>query len=265
VSPLRPTEDPAPAEIRAASAVPVRDASADAVAERGFAFLHGDLVRPLLEQHGALSDWAAFSASWGELELDGYMADGGRYRRRRHAVFTITAAGAIRREAHQPHYQDRVYNALNGGVARWFEPIAAAVGEGPSLRAILAFCGDLFGRLSPSTPSWRVEAHQFRIEAQPGASGLPTPEGVHRDGVDYVLVLLISRTNIVSGTTTIHDANRRCLGEFTLTAPFDAALVHDARVFHGVTAVEPLDPSVPAYRDVLVVTFRAEPPAPIEG
>jgi hypothetical protein len=263
VSPLRPTAAPAPAEIRAASAVPVRDASAEAVAERGFAFVHGDLMRPLLEQHGALSDWAAFSASWAELELDGYMADGGRYRRRRHAVFTVTAAGAIQREAHQPHYQDREYNALNGGVARWFEPITAVVGEGPSLRTILAFCGDLFGRLSPSTRSWRVEAHQFRIEAQPGASGLPTPEGVHRDGVDYVLVLLIARTNIVSGTTTIHDANRRCLGEFTLTAPFDAALVHDARVFHGVTAVEPLDPSVPAYRDVLVVTFRAEPPAAI--
>ena len=43
---------------------------------------------------------------------------------------------------------------------------------------------------------------------------------------------------------------------FTLTEPFDAALVDDARVYHGVTPVEPLDPAAPAYRDVLVVTFR---------
>jgi hypothetical protein len=81
---------------------------------------------------------------------------------------------------------------------------------------------------------------------------------VHRDGVDYVLVLLIARHNVVSGTTTIHDADRRLLGEFTLTDPFDAALVHDARVYHGVTPVEPLDPAAAAYRDVLVVTFRGE-------
>jgi hypothetical protein len=57
--------------------------------------------------------------------------------------------------------------------------------------------------------------------------------------------------------TTVHDLDRALLGSFPLTQPLDAALVHDRRVYHGVTAVEPLDPSQPAYRDVLVVTFRA--------
>jgi hypothetical protein len=35
-------------------------------------------------------------------------------------------------------------------------------------------------------------------------------------------------------------------------------LVDDSRVYHGVTPVTPLDPARPAYRDVLVVTFRRE-------
>ena len=86
--------------------------------------------------------------------------------------------------------------------------------------------------------------------------GQPTPEGMHRDGVDYVLVLMIDRINIASGTTTIADLDKRPLGSFTLSAPFDAALVEDARVYHGVTPVEPVDASLPAHRDVLVVTFR---------
>ena len=240
-----------------APALPDLEAREDAIAQRGFAFVYADAMRPLLLQHGELSDWAVFAASFRDLGIDGYMADGGRYRRRRHAVYTVTADGVIRREPHQPHYQDREYNALNGGVARWFEPIAEGVGTGASLRTILAFCGERFGRLAPDVRSWRVEVHQFRIEALSGAAGLPTPEGVHRDGVDYVLVLLIARHNIVSGTTTIHDGERRLLGEFTLTTPFDAALVHDARVYHGVTAVEPLDPAAAAYRDVLVVTLRS--------
>src|SRR4030095_1416658 len=95
-----------------------------------------------------------------------------------------------------------------------------------------------------------TEAHQVRIEARPDAAGLPTPEGVHRDGVDYVLVLLVNRTNIESGTTTVHDHAGNTLGSFTLAAPLDAALVDDTRVKHGVTAVHPVDPSRPAYRDV---------------
>jgi hypothetical protein len=121
---------------------------------------------------------------------------------------------------------------------------------------VLKFCHTLFGMLS-SEPSWHVEVHQFRIEARTGEFGRPTPEGVHRDGVDFVLVLLVNRTNIVSGVTSVHDLTGKELGEFTLTQPFDAALVDDARVMHGVTPVEPLNPAEPGYRDVLVVTFRS--------
>ena len=123
------------------------------------------------------------------------------------------------------------------------------------MQSVLRFCCALFGALRPHT-DWKVECHQFRIEARSDAPGRPTPEGVHRDGVDYALVLLINRTNIKSGTTTVHDLHGRQLGSFTLTSPLDAAIVDDARVKHGVTAVEPIDPSRPAYRDVLVVTFK---------
>ena len=224
-----------------------------AIEGAGFSFVPAAAMHPLLEAAGSLSDWEAFAASWDDLAIDTYMADGGRYRRRRHAVYAAGDKGIVR-TPHQPHYQSRDYNALNGGIARWFEPIT--VGDGPSLRTILRFCQRLFGSLMSSSLPWHVEVHQFRIEARQDMHGLPTPEGLHRDGVDYVLVLLINRRNIGRGTTTIHALDGRTLGAFTLTEPFDAALVDDARVFHGVTPVEPVDPSLPAFRDVLVVTFR---------
>jgi hypothetical protein len=143
-----------------------------------------------------------------------------------------------------------------GGIERWFEPVRPEILAGESLRSIVGFCLALFGPFRP-TAAWHIECHQFRIEARPDAAGLPTPEGIHRDGVDYVLVLLVSRTNIESGTTTVHAPDGRALGRFTLSAPLDAALVDDARVMHGVTAVHPVDPARPAYRDVLVVTLKA--------
>ena len=89
------------------------------------------------------------------------------------------------------------------------------------MRTILEYCRALFGRLAPETARWHIEAHQFRIEARHGEHGKPTPEGMHRDGVDYVLVLLVDRRNIASGTTTIHDLDKRTLGSFTLTDPLD--------------------------------------------
>ena len=227
------------------------------LAERGFAFVAADAMAAILRRTG-LRDWAAFAESWNDLGLDTYMADGGRYRRRRHAAFAVSADG-LARKPHQPHYQSRDYNPLNGGLARWFEPIRADVADHPAMTAILASCFALFDGLTPPATkpeAWHVEVHQFRIEARSGEEGRPTPEGLHRDGVDWVLVLLVARDNIASGMTTIHDMDRRPLGSFTLTRPLDSALVDDGRVYHGVTPVEPLDPSKPAYRDVLVVTFR---------
>lgn len=224
----------------------------DRLRQDGFAFVAAETMRELLDA-ASLPDWGAFTASWDALAPDAYLASVGRQRRRRHAVFSADARG-VRREAHQPHYQSKTYNALQGDIERWFEPIEA---DGPSLRRILDFCHGFFGDLAPQVARWRVEAHQFRIEARADAAGEPTPEGVHRDGVDFVLVLLVDRSNIERGTTTIHAHGGRLLGSFTLTHPFDAALVDDARVFHGVTPVTPLDPARPAHRDVLVVTFRA--------
>jgi hypothetical protein len=226
----------------------------DYIRADGYTFVQAAGMRGLLEQTGPLTDWPEFAASWNDLGPDTYMADGGRYRKRRHAVFDVSADG-IGRQAAQPHYQSRDYNTLNGGIERWFEPVTGPVGSGPSMTTILKFCRGLFGMISPAH-TWHVEVHQFRIEARRGQEGHPTPEGMHRDGVDYVLVLLVNRTNIASGVTSVHDLAGNGLGDFTLTTPLDAALVDDARVTHGVTPVEPLDPDEPGFRDVLVVTFR---------
>ncbi len=222
----------------------------------GFALQRAPRMVELLAPFG-MAEWERFAASWDDLGLDRYMADGGRYRKRRHAAFAVSAE-AMTRKPHQPHYQSRDYNQLNGGIARWFEPIADEIAASPALGAILGACREVFGALAPATRDWHVELHQFRIEARRGVPGQPTPEGAHRDGVDYVLVLLVARVNIASGETSIYDAARRPLGSFTLEQPMDAAWVDDHRVYHGVTPVEPLDPEHPGHRDVLVVTFRAE-------
>ena len=239
------------------ASLPDFSALGDALRRDGFAFLTAPVTGALLGAPAALADWTAFAASWNDLAPDTYLAAQGRHRRRRHATFAVGEDGAVHRAPHQPHFQSLAYNRLQGDIQRWFEPIAPAVADGATLRRILGFSHALFGALAPHTRRWHVEVHQFRIEAHPDQAGEPTPEGMHRDGVDYVLVLMVDRHNIASGTTTIHTPDGAELGSFTLARPLDAALVDDARVFHGVTPVSPLDPALPAHRDVLVVTFRA--------
>jgi hypothetical protein len=225
--------------------------------EPGYAFVTAVDMRSALEACGSVRDFECFAASWNDLGPDQYRTTGDR--RRRYAVYHVDASGTIARQPNQPHIQRPEYNVLFGGLERWFDPILDAVGGSDTLTTILRFFHCTVRRRAPDAASWHVEVHQFRIEAHAGAPGEPTPEGVHRDGVDFVLVLLVRRENIASGTTTVYDLGGRALGSFTLSRPFDAALVDDHRVAHGVTAVAPLDPSRSAYRDVLVVTFRQRP------
>lgn len=197
-----------------------------------------------------------FLDSWNRLEQDQYMADGGRYRKRRHATYAINGPGQrARLMPYQPHYQTVDYNPLNGGVARYFAPILDDLHQSVTLAALLEFGNTVFSQIS-GNQHWNIELHQFRIEARDGKMGRPTPEGVHRDGVDFVIVVMIKRVNIDSGATTIHDLDHRLVGEFTLRQAFDMVVVNDRKLYHGVTPISQIDANEEAFRDVLVITFK---------
>src|SRR5688572_18259216 len=134
---------------------------------RHFASVSAAQMRALLPQ--AAATWNSFAASWDDLGTDTYMADGGRYRRRRFSTFSVSTESIVRK-AHQPHYQSRDYNALNGGIERWFEPIADEIASGAALQEILRVSFSIFDGLTPAErrpASWHTECHQFRIEARP--------------------------------------------------------------------------------------------------
>lgn len=219
----------------------------------GYAFQPAQELRERLQADDAFGDWEVFADSWDDLEVDTYLLQTGRFRRRRHAVLRYLQADGFVLCPHEPHFQTTTYNSLQGGIQRWFSPVQPAVLKSTALRAVLDVAAQVF---VSDAAEHRVELHQFRIEAFSAEAGQPTPEGMHRDGVDGVLVLLIHRHNIASGTTVIGGLDGSFRSSFTLAEPMDAAWVDDHRVAHAVTPVTPLDAGQPAYRDVLVVTFK---------
>jgi hypothetical protein len=199
-----------------------------------------------------LRELLALAPSWDDLPPDAYLKDGGHYRRRRHSSFVVDAQG-VTQAPHRAHWQPVEYNALHGGMQRWFEPMQAAVVQAPAwpklLRALAQVSSDLRGR-----QPWYVEAHQFRIDTA-GGIGRPTPEGAHRDGVDLVAVFLVGRKAIKGGETRVFQADGPVGQRFTLTEPWSVLLLDDARVIHETTPIQPV--ATQGHRDTLVLTYRS--------
>jgi hypothetical protein len=235
--------------------------------EHGFALLAPDaLAAQAGVTPGALH---ALDAGWADLPPDEHLKDGGRYRRRRHGSFVQdVAAGQLDAVPHRPHWQPTTYNALHGGMLRWFAPLDAAMAASPAFLAVVQRLGTLFAAAAPASfdGRWFIEVHPFRIDTT-GGVGRPTPEGAHRDGVDFVAVLLVNRTRVLGGETRVFDAHGPHGVRFTLDLPWSALLLDDTRVVHETTPIQP-DGNAGGWRDTLVLTYRAgdfqDPPATVE-
>ncbi|HTG77550.1 MAG TPA: 2OG-Fe dioxygenase family protein, partial [Steroidobacteraceae bacterium] len=93
----------------------------EALRAEGHARLTAAEVEALVAPHA--DALAALAPSWNTLAQDLYLRDGGSYRARRHACFVQELApAALVRSPHRAHWQPTTYNALHGGLERWFEP-----------------------------------------------------------------------------------------------------------------------------------------------
>jgi len=216
---------------------------------QGYAVLSPQSVSTLTGT--ALDDLMALVPSWDNLPPDQYLKDGGRYRRRRHASYVVRD-NQLESVPHRAHWQPLEYNALHGGMQRWFEPVLPETADQPAWAKLLLALGGLCSQLRGAQP-WFVEAHQFRIDTTDGI-GRPTPEGAHRDGVDVVAVFLVGRIGVKGGETRVFEADGPNGQRFTLSEPWSLMLLDDLRVIHESTPIQPL--AHDGHRDTLVITLR---------
>ncbi|GAB3430562.1 2OG-Fe dioxygenase family protein [Massilia solisilvae] len=223
---------------------------AEALRTQGYA-----LVRP--EDVAALAgctvdELDALAPSWNRLAPDKYLRDGGHYRQRRHSCF-IERQGVLEQAPHRAHWQPVEYNALHGGMHRLFEPVEPATVAHSAWQRLLRALGEVCSSVKGRQP-WFIEAHQFRIDTAEGI-GRPTPEGAHRDGVDFVAVILVERHNVKGGETRVFEANGPDGKRFTMLEPWTMLLLDDEAVIHESTPIQPTGDN--GHRDTLVLTYRA--------
>lgn len=222
--------------------------------DSGYAVLEPDGLARLTRV--PLDAFGRWTSSWDSLPFDTYLRDRGRYRQRRHSCFVVDGEQVVA-APRRAHYQTLEYNALHGGLERWFEPMDAAMIDDPAWsRLLVALASRATAMRGGTRQPWFVEAHPFRITTSDGI-GRPTPEGAHRDGVDLVAVLLVARESVKGGETRIFEAEGSAGVRFTLTDPWTTVLLDDARVIHETTPIQPIVQGTTGHRDTLVITFRA--------
>lgn len=221
------------------------------LAEQGYAVLQPGDTASLA--HTSLTELAVLKPWWDSLPADNYLRDGGHYRRRRHSCFIVHTYG-LEQTPHRAHWQPVAYNALHGGIRRMFEPMEPAMLQLAVFQQILLALGAVCSQLKGER-DWYVEAHQFRIDTTDGI-GRPTPEGAHRDGVDFVAILLVDRQEVIGGESRIFAADTSTGQRFTLLDDWTLLMLDDERMIHESTPIQPLAPG--AHRDTLVLTWRRD-------
>jgi len=202
--------------------------------------------------------WHEFARCWDDLLLDEYMRDGGTYRFRRYSQLSYNAkGGGLTLLPHAPYEQSALINKLNGGFQRHFEPIEDRFLKNTFFQGLMCWMGNSYSAAS-GHENWNIKLHPYRIVATEGA-GEPSPEGLHRDGVDYICSFMIRRCNVEGGETVVTDTNEKELTRITLELPGDIVIGDDNITKHGVSPIQIVEKKKSvAYRDVLVVAFTKD-------
>ncbi|MDQ0992843.1 2OG-Fe dioxygenase family protein [Streptomyces sp. V3I7] len=245
------------------TAVNVKASTTIAAGLREEGWAAGDLDEEFGEELTRGPEWQRFLSSWERLALDPFMADGGDYRLRRYSEFDCTA-DSVRLLPHVPYTQAKDINYLNGGVDRLFEPFEDEVANGPVVHTLLSWCArQLDETEGRGGATWYAQVFQNRILARAGRSGKPAPEGVHRDGVDYVFTVVVGRHAVDGGVSGLYEPlgdgrHGKRVVSVALQPPGQFLFNDDERTMHGVTPVTPTSEDIVGHRDtfIAVITRR---------
>ncbi len=225
------------------------------LAERGYSLLR---AREIDIDDDLRESWLSLSIDYADLPGDEYLPGDGKYRFRRYGRFRfVPSSGELTPLPHVDYFQSADINRVTGGIIRKFAPLLEGTFGNAFLRELIRFDFDQFPvSLEERKSVWEVQAHLIRVTASADEQGHPTPEGIHRDGAEYVSVHLAERLNARGGDVSIYDDDKLLLASFRLEDIMDCYLFHDASLWHQASAISPIDKSHQAVRSILTFDYH---------
>ncbi|MEZ0096351.1 2OG-Fe dioxygenase family protein [Streptacidiphilus sp. EB129] len=187
-------------------------------------------------------------ASYDNCPHDPYMGNLTRYKRfdQYRLSWTEGTGWGFELLPHRDYTTFTDFNPVAGGIRRTYEPLEA------DFTPLIRIGAEAIGL--DTTEDWQINVHQNRTRATPDKPGQLTPEGVHHDGHEYVMISVFVRDNVEGGETRLWlDGAEEPFWAGTVS-PGQAVLLDDRAIAHDVTDVLPKD-GKPGHRDILIVAF----------
>ena len=187
-----------------------------------------------------------FKKFFANLPVDPYMR--GKYRQRRLSRLRISDH-KLEKQQNGYLFQTKDYNPIQGNVKRKFAEID------DRLIALSAFQKLVFefSDRCQLTPGGDIDVHQIRTTCSPNKFGNPAPEGIHRDGADFIGIFAVDRQNIAGGATHLYvEKKQKPVLNKVLNAG-ELLLLNDREFFHFTTPIKSLCDGA-GTRDVFVLT-----------
>jgi len=181
------------------------------------------------------------------LPVDPYIKD--NYRFRRLSRFTVSDNKELIKLPHGYFYQSKNYNPLIGDVRRELPELDDELIKLDAFKTLIfAFCDSC--KLHPEAD---IGVHQIRITCSPTNYGNPAPEGIHRDGTDFIGIFSVDRENVQGGETHLYTTRKEKPVFSKVLNPGELLLVNDHEFLHFTTPIQPVS-ECQGTRDVFVLT-----------
>jgi len=190
----------------------------------------------------------AVTETFNHMPLDQY--SGGKHRTRRFSQYKMNyndREWKLELLPARPFMQSKEYNVLVGGIPRNFKPLEFNPEKQIAVGAM--------NIPLPIDREWQINVHQCRVRTNQEIKGVSVPEGPHRDGHEYGMVIVFGRKNIEGGVTQLLP-NGGGDPFFEVELQENNAIVYDdGRMFHYATDIIATE-EIGGYRDLWIVAYN---------
>lgn len=175
---------------------------------------------------------------------DPYIQEGYRYKS---LARCRVKENIIEKQPHAPLYQDKTINPVNGGLVRVYPEIDNL---NFAKEAIL-----LFANTFKIDYSYEILVQAQRTKCNNKSEGITTPEGFHRDDIDFLAILCVNRYNILGSETQLKDYQGNVVFKKVLD-PGEILLIDDSKLLHYTSPITLKNSTLDhfGFRDVLILS-----------
>lgn len=180
---------------------------------------------------------------------------GGRTRRlaQFYATYCPTSkVSKITRLKTQPFLQGE-FNKLTGHIERPMDSVLPETDMKPYIRWGFEQIDNRWP-LKGQEEEWLINTHLIRTHSKESIDGHPAPEGIHRDGVEFVVMGCVDKANITGGISHLYN-KKHTDPIFGITLePGEALVVDDRELMHMATPIHADEGE--GYRDTILMGFH---------